>query len=107
MPAASLRALLTRSIDYAGLFPPAELGLEAALENHATYVRSADQWMLGTFVLPLGKFTVARGLLSQFDRDHPLRVSALAAKSANADEFSGALKSMVKSIGEVRETPAG
>jgi hypothetical protein len=30
MPAASLRALLENAIDYAGLFPPAELALEPA-----------------------------------------------------------------------------
>jgi hypothetical protein len=107
MPAASLRALLTRSIDYAGLFPPAELGLEAALENHATYVRSPDLWMLGTFVLPLGKFAAARGLLSQFEPEHPLKVSALAPRSANAAEFRGALESVVKSIAELRVIPAG
>lgn len=106
MPAASLRALLTRSIDYAGLFPPAELSLEPALENHASYVRSPDRWMLGTFVLPLGKFAAARGLLSQFDREYPLKVSALAPKSSNAAEFRTVLESVVKSIAELRVIPA-
>jgi RHS repeat-associated protein len=43
---ASLRALLDRSIDYAGMFPPCSLALEPALENQARYVRSADAWML-------------------------------------------------------------
>ena len=49
MPVAALRALLEHAIDYAGLFPPADLALEQALENHAAYVRSADRWMLGVF----------------------------------------------------------
>jgi hypothetical protein len=53
----ALRALLANSIDYAGLFPPADLALAPALTNHAAYVRSSDRWMLGTFVLPMGNLT--------------------------------------------------
>src|SRR5881398_1135947 len=67
MPAASLNALLTNSIDYAGMFPPCSLGLEPALKNHAQYVRSADSWMLGGFVLPIEQFDAAKQLLSEFD----------------------------------------
>ena len=56
----ALRALIARSIDYAGLFPPASLPLEEALRNHAAYVRDPDVWMLGTFVLPTAKFFPAK-----------------------------------------------
>ena len=42
MPAASLRALLAHSIDYAGMFPPCSLDLEPAPSNQAQYVRSAE-----------------------------------------------------------------
>ena len=62
MAAASLRALLTRSIDYAGMFPPCSLELEPALKNQAEYVRSADSWMLSAFVLPIAKFGAAARL---------------------------------------------
>jgi hypothetical protein len=48
----SLRALLTGVIDYAGLFPPAQLPLEQALRNVAAYRKSPDAWMLGRFVCP-------------------------------------------------------
>src|SRR5678815_5321097 len=37
MPAASLHALLARSIDYAGMFPPWSLGLEPKTENAAAF----------------------------------------------------------------------
>src|SRR5438094_8801114 len=40
--AASLRALLPRSVDYAGMFPPCQLDLEPALKNQAQYLRTAD-----------------------------------------------------------------
>ena len=73
MATGSLRALIEHSIDYAGLFPPCNLDLEPALNNQARYVRDADAWMLGAFVLPIEQFEAASGSLSQFDRNHPLR----------------------------------
>lgn len=91
MPAASLRALLAHSIDYAGMFPPCSLGLDSALRNQAEYVRSADAWMLGAFVLPTEQFDATKQLLSQFDAQHPLRVAALGPKTASADAFLEAL----------------
>src|SRR6266851_8649591 len=100
MPAASLRALLERSIDYAGLFPPASLDLEPALRNHAEYVRHADTWMLGSFILPIAKFDAASAHLSQFDDKHRLRVSALAAKAENAAAFRSAVQAAAASIRE-------
>jgi hypothetical protein len=87
MPAASLQALLSKSIDYAGMFPPCSLDLESALRNQAQYVRSPDEWMLGAFVLPVEQFKAARQLLSQFDPSHPLRIAALGPKATNADQF--------------------
>src|ERR1700730_2981872 len=98
MAAASLRALLTRSIDYAGLFPPCSLELGPALKNQAEYLRSTDSWMLSTFVLPIAKFGDATGLISQFDKHHPLRISALGAKTENAKDFFSELKSGAESI---------
>jgi hypothetical protein len=91
MAAASLRALLAHSIDYAGMFPPCSLGLEPALRNQAEYVRSAEAWMLGAFVLPIEQFDATRQLLSQFDAQHPLRVAALGPKTASVDAFLDAL----------------
>jgi hypothetical protein len=87
MPAASLQALLAESIDYAGMFPPCSLALEAALQNQAEYIRSPEAWMLNTFVLPVTQFDSAKQLLPLFDPPHPLRVSALGPKSENATAF--------------------
>jgi hypothetical protein len=92
MSAASLRALLAHSIDYAGMFPPCSLGLETALRNQAEYVRSPDSWMLGAFVLSTEQFDATKQLLSLFDAQHPLRVAALGPKTAGADAFLDALE---------------
>jgi len=99
MPAASLQALLAQSIDYAGMFPPCNLGLEPALRNQAEYVHSPEAWMLSTFVLSVDQFEAAAAKVALFDWRHELfdwkhglRISALGAKSGNADEFIDALK---------------
>src|ERR1700730_5104894 len=97
MPA-SLRALLERSIDYAGMFPPCSLGLEQALKNQAEYVRSPESWMLSTCVLPTTQFEAAGKNLSQFDPKHALRLSALGPKTEGAAEFVAALKKATEAM---------
>jgi hypothetical protein len=87
MVAASLKALLAHSVDYAGMFPPCSLDLEPALINQAEYVRSQDAWMLSTFVLSIEQFDAVKQLLSQFDAHHPLRVAALGPKTQSAHAF--------------------
>lgn len=44
--APSLKALLENFIDYAGIFPPAKLSVETALENYKTYQNGEYSWML-------------------------------------------------------------
>jgi hypothetical protein len=45
-------ALLSRAIDYAGLFPPASLDMGTAIRNYADYRRSSNAWALGRFIVP-------------------------------------------------------
>src|SRR5690242_14389731 len=79
----ALRALLNESIDYAGLFPPAKLALEPAIMNYAAYLRSDESWMLSSFVLPATQFSAVTSYFSRFDPQHPLRISALGARTEN------------------------
>jgi hypothetical protein len=102
MPAASLRALLAQAIDYAGLFPPASLALEPALRNYADYIRTPDNWMLGAFILPVAEFAAAARDLSQFDRENPLRLSALGPKTDSNETFRTALVAAMEAIHSFR-----
>jgi hypothetical protein len=52
MTAPALRSLLKGLIDYAGLFPPAGLGMDAAVRNYANYISGEYAWMLGRFIVP-------------------------------------------------------
>lgn len=49
----ALATLLEGLVDYAGLFPPAALPMDAAVRNYAKYRASAERTMLARFVLPV------------------------------------------------------
>ncbi len=51
----SIRALLAEIVDYAGLFPPSQLSMAEAVANYAAYLDSHYKWMLGRFVVPVGR----------------------------------------------------
>ncbi len=111
----SLHILLKSLIDYAGLFPPAGLGMPEAVANYARYrIDSQHSWALGRFIVPAARldeferhFTPDRGtwhisaLIGQNPGDDLARVSdfnqrhkyaaivdCLEAKAATANEVS-------------------
>jgi hypothetical protein len=51
----SVRILLAHAIDYAGLFPPAGLAMDASVRNYEAYRLGPDSWALGRFVVPLAR----------------------------------------------------
>lgn len=78
--AKSLRALLSGIIDYAGLFPPAGLTMAEAVSNYAEYLESSHSWMLGRFILPLGRIEEFEAVSGKGLKNpkKPWRISALA-----------------------------
>lgn len=85
MPAVpeSLRALLTGLIDYAGLFPPAKLPMQPAVQNFACYLAGPHSWALGRFICPVSRLEEYRREASPLlpldiiDSLPPWRISAL------------------------------
>jgi hypothetical protein len=77
----ALHALLRESIDYAGLFPPAGLGMADAVANYASYRTSPHAWALGRFVVPAGRLTeleqAADELLPRAPASDGWRIAAL------------------------------
>jgi hypothetical protein len=86
---ASLRALLTGLIDYAGLFPPAKLPLDQSIQNYLRYRRDLDRWMLGQFVCPVARLSELEPYLREELRDPLLQfgISALGRGGNTTDEF--------------------
>lgn len=83
---ASAAALLAAAVDYAGLFPPAALGMAEAVAEYAAASDGPDAWLLGRFVIPaarLGEFADARAALPGM---RPAwHASAIVAAGADAD----------------------
>ena len=83
-----IRTLLTKSIDYAGLFPPAGLDMPDAVRNYALYRSSPEAWALGRFILPvsrLGEFDAAAEQLPNESSAPPWQLSLLADGNLAAD----------------------
>ena len=68
------RALLDGLVDYAGLFPPAALPLDAALTTYADARAGADAWMLSRFIVPAARLG---DLVRSTDRDDAMALSVL------------------------------
>lgn len=69
----SLRNLLSGLVDYAGMFPPAELTLEAALRNFLRYAQGPHAWILGKFVVPAAQLGELRQFLESVPQAQPVR----------------------------------
>lgn len=76
-----LHPLLSGLIDYAGLFPPAKLDMAPTVETFARALTSAEGWMLGRLIVPVGRleeFEAAAVDHLPRDPDQPeWRISAL------------------------------
>lgn len=83
----ALRALLSGIVDYAGLFPPAALDMETAVRNYASYRRDPAEWMLGRFVVPVGRLGELVAAWSTVDTSagSAWRLAALLGDDADAD----------------------
>lgn len=63
----SVKVLLSSVVDYAGLFPPAKLGIREAMMNYAQAQMAPYAWMLGRFVLPASRLDEFEALLPQLE----------------------------------------
>jgi hypothetical protein len=89
------RALFANLIDYAGLFPPAALPIDAAVRNYEAYRRGEHAWMLGRFVVPAAQ-------MLEVPPDFPL--SVLGPANNDVIEVKAATPEDVERIAELVET---
>ena len=114
MIAKTLHALLHTIVDYAGLFPPASLSMDAAVANYAAYRNDPHAWMLGRFVVPvsrLDELTKAVATLKGPKEEHHWRLSALVGEdvvvdAATINAFNAASRGLVIDAAEVKASTA-
>ncbi len=87
----SLQTLLGNILDYAGLFPPADLSLARALQNYDEYREEPESWMLSRFVLPVRRLPDLTPFQSLFSGEEPYRFSVLGTGGDSRDTFLDAL----------------
>jgi hypothetical protein len=91
----AIHTLLRQSIDYAGLFPPAGLGMRAAVANYLRYRAGPEAWALGRFIVPatrLAEFEEAAGdSSSNWAGGQPWQLSALVGPdlAGDLDQITG------------------
>ncbi len=85
----AIRTLLHGIIDYAGLFPPAQLPMDLAVQNFAAYRSGDTASALGRFILPVGQLNRFEAAATEYLRDattaNPWRLSVLASADIAAD----------------------
>lgn len=96
---ASLRALLEGVVDYAGLFPPAQLPLDTAFRNYIRYRSEPESWMLGRFIIPAAKLIDLAPLLKQLPPSAaPIPLSVLGRGGPTPEEFAAGRRDDLKAI---------
>lgn len=100
-PKRSLRQFMSRIIDYAGLYPPANLPLEEAFQNFLEYQDSPDSWMLARFVIPAKRLPHLTPLMPA--SAPMLSFTTLGRSGATADEFLTHLNLDLEDIRSFRE----
>jgi hypothetical protein len=63
----SLRRLLQHPIDYAGLFPPANLDMRTALAEYGKVMDSRDEWIINRFLCPADRLSDCFEALGEFE----------------------------------------
>ncbi|MCH7725564.1 MAG: hypothetical protein IH991_03640 [Planctomycetes bacterium] len=97
-----LQALLANSIDYAGVFPPAELSLQDAVHECSRFQSQADSWMLGSFICPAAKIEQFYSLSESFPSRQA--VSIVARATSNAESALEDLQRLVKAVEQFQES---
>lgn len=80
--------LLDRIVDYAGLFPPAALGMESAVKNYQKYLDGDYSPMLGAFLVPaarLQEFSTAFEAVCCSEQEAPWTISIVCAGQTAQD----------------------
>lgn len=95
------QSFMEKIIDYAGLFPPAQLPMDKAIRHYAEYRKGTDSWMLSRFICPaarLGELKIYKEEL--LGEEDPFQFSILIRSGKDRREF---LKGFEKDLEILRE----
>ncbi len=94
-------------IDYAGMFPPANLELYPAFKNYLEYINSEDEWMMDKFICSMKSLTSFTdkdsdvfSMIKDYDSERRASFSLLLTGGKTAKEFLLSLESDLKLVKE-------
>jgi hypothetical protein len=82
----AIESLLPGLIDYAGLYPPANLDMRSAVQNYLRYRRSKHADALGRFIVDVHRIDELRAVAG--DRLRDMRLSVITSAHSDMDLFS-------------------
>jgi len=95
----SINTFIDGIIDYAGLFPPANLNLFDSLSNYLNYIKTNKYNLLSSFVLPINLIDDFIPTLEKIGTDYSkLDISFVATKPNDAINFIDSIKSDMDKI---------
>ena len=103
----SLRAFMKGLIDYAGLFPPAKLPLDEAIDDYIIHLKGENSWMLGRFIIPVSKLNELDQFVSLFDKIGPLELAVLGSGGNSNDEYLSEIGNDMAKISDYRNRHSG
>jgi hypothetical protein len=99
----SLRTFMNGLIDYAGLFPPADLPLNKAINEYFEQLKSEHSAMLSRFIIPISKLNDLDDFIPLFNSIRPLRLSVLGGGGKTDDEYLSKINQNIANINDYRE----
>ena len=103
----SLRTFMNSLIDYAGLFPPANLPLDEAIDDYIIHLKGENSWMLGRFIIPVAKLNELDPLIPLFDEIGPLGLTVLGSGGKSNDEYLSKVSEDIAKINGYRSKHGG
>ena len=99
----SLRTFMNGLIDYAGLFPPANLPLNEAIEEYISQLKSNNSSMLSRFIIHTSKLNDLEQFLPLFTDSETLRLSVLGGGGNSDDDYLNKITENIADITKFRE----
>lgn len=86
-------------IDYAGLFPPADLSLDTSLQKYSKYRKSNDAWILSRYIIPAGRLAELKPYgETLFAEGNPFDFSILGKRTETVSDYKEHLQDIVSAL---------
>ncbi|NIT59480.1 MAG: hypothetical protein GWN00_25665, partial [Aliifodinibius sp.] len=105
---ASFKAFMREIIDYAGLFPPADLSLDTSLHKYNKYRNSDDAWMLARYIIPASRLVELKPYdETLFSEEHPFVFSVLGKRTETISDYREHLQEIAAALEQFHENHKG